>query len=590
MSKGQDKNFQTKEDSFTPKSQVSDLAFLNAKQIRETNIGLSSVIGELFEAGFGPKGSKKLMTVIQDELGWASDLNDMTSDGYTIINGANFKNPVGKILTETAKTVDSEVGDGVKTTIILVGKLLDKAQKLIDQGLHPRTIIDGYQKAWAKAVDIANSLAASIDSYDNASVRKVALTAMSNKISIKSIQQITDLVTKAAETASEKEGKNRKLDLSNIKVEKIENGLVSDSYGFDGWVIAFPMSRFEMPERMENARIAFVTKPIEAFSMGQQSKYGDFIKIDVTKKEHIDGFSVKEKEIAQRMAQKIVSSGANVVISNWNIDDAALEYFLKKGVLAFKRVLMPDLTKIHKVTGGILTDDIDELAPVFLGSSKLVFTQKLYEKTYVFFSGKEDSLASTIILRGGSKLVVDEAGRGIIDGLSAVREFYKDPRVVYGGGAFEIQVASQLKAYANQIKTKEQLAVNAFALAFEDICVLLCKNAGLDPLDVMPMLKLRHAKGEKTVGVGIRKGLDDMEKQGVLEPLRIKLQAIDSAFETAELILRIDYSMAAKPSEKAESEEPKSPEEIEKIEQKMVPKVMEKTAEGYKEPWEEGLS
>ncbi len=584
------KNFHTREDSFTPKSQISNTSPLNAKQVRDVYIGLSSVIGEMFEAEFGPKGSKKLMTVIQDELGWAPNLNDITSDGYTIIYGANLKNPIGKIITETAKTVDTEVGDGVKTTIILIGKLMQKAQKLIGEGLHPRTIIDGYQKAWAKTVEIANSLAVSIDPYDNASIRKIASTAMSNKIAQKSIKHITDLVAKATQTASEKEENGRKLDLSNIKVEKIENGLLSESYVFNGWVIEFPMSRFGMPERVENAKITFITRPIEAFSMGQLSKYENLIKIDVTKKEHIDGFSEKKKEIAQEMALKIASSGANVIISNWNIDDAALEYFSNKGISAFKRVLMPDLTKIQKVTGGILTDNIDELTPKFFGSSKLILTQKLYEKTYAFFTGKEDSLASTIILRGGSKLFVDEAYRGINDGLSAIREFYKDPRIVYGGGAFEIEIASQLKAYANQIKTKEQLAVNAFAQAFEDICAVLCKNAGMNLLDTLPMLKLSHAKGEKKIGINsARKEAGDMERQGVCDPIRVKLQAINSAFETAELILRIDYLMAAKPSETPESEEPKSPEDIDKIEQKMVPKIMEKTAENYKEPWEQGL-
>lgn len=589
VNKNQDINFQIKADSFTPNNQISNTPYLDAKQVREINFGLSSVISEMFQAGFGPKGSKKLMTVIQDELGWAPDLNDITSDGYTIINGANFKNPIGKIITETAKTIDTEVGDGVKTTILLIGRLMDRAQELIDQGLHPRTVIDGYQKARAKSIEIANAIAAPVDPFDKDIVIKVVSTAMSNKISHTALKHLTDLVVKAAQTATEKQEKALKLNLSNVKIEKIENGLLSESHGFDGWVVAYPMSRFEMPERVENAKIAFITRHIEAFSMGETSKYGNFIKIDVTKKEHIDGFSAKEKQIVQMMAQKIASSGANVVVSNWNIDDIALEYFSKQGILAFKRVLMPDLSRIQKATGGIPTDNVDELTPKFLGSSKLVFTQKIYEKTYAFFTGKEDSSTSTIMLRGGSKLIVNEAGRGISDGLCALREFYKDPRIVNGGGAFEIQVAQQLKAYANQIKTKEQLAINAFARTFEDICTILCKNAGLDPLDVMPMLKSKHAKAEKTIGIdSTKKELVDMEKQGILEPLRVKLSIINSAFETAELILRIDYLMNAKPA-KAESEEPKSPEDIEKMEQKMVPKLLEKTTEDYKEPWEQGL-
>lgn len=583
-------NLQTKGDSLTPQNALKDSAQMGTKEVREINLALSAVIGEMLEAGYGPKGSKKLMTVIRDELGWAPDLDEMTNDGLTIIDGTNFTNPIGQILTETAKAVDEEVGDGIKTVIILIGKLLGKAQKLIDSRLHPRTIIDGYQKACEKAVKIANAETSPFNVHEKASLRKIALTAMSTKISKSSVQRITDLVMEAAEIASERKEEGKKLDLANIKVEKIENGLLSESDLFRGWVVAYPMSRFEMPERIEDACIAFITRPLEAFSMGQYSKYCDFIKVDVRKKEHIQGFAEKEKEIALKMAQKIAATGANVVISNWNIDDAALEYFSKRGILAFKRILMPDLTGIQKVTGGKLTDNLDEITPEFLGSSKIVYTRKMYEKEYTFFTGKQESKAATIVLRAGSKLLVDEAARGIKDGLSAIREIYKDPRAVYGGGAFEIQVASQLRAYALEIRTKEQLAVIAFAEALEELCALLCKNAGADPYDMMPELKSRHTKGEKAIGIGpYKKALDDMEKNGVLEPIRVKLQALNSAFETAEVILRIDYSMTAKSTVEKKPEEPKTEEEIEKIEQEMIPKVMETTSDGYKQPWEKNL-
>jgi len=583
-------NLQAKGDTLTLQSAPKDTNQMGTKEVREINLALSAVIGEMLEAGYGPKGSKKLMTVVRDELGWTPDISEMTNDGLTIINGMNFTNPIGQILTETVKAVNDEVGGGIKTTIILIGKLLGKAQKLIDSGLHPRTIIDGYQKACEKAVEIANTLAVPLNVNDEASLRKIALTAMNTKISKSSVQHITDLVTEAAQIASEEKQESKKLDLANIKVEKIENGLLSESCLFCGWIVAYPMSRFEMPERIADAHIAFITRPLEAFSMGQYSKYCNFIKIDVTKKEHIQGFAEKEKEIALKMAEKIASTGANVVISNWNINNVALEYFSKRGILAFKRILMPDLTKIQKVTGGKLTDNIDEMASQFLGFSKLVYTQKMYEKEYAFFTGQEKTKAAAILLRAGSKLLVDEAARGITDGLSAIREIYKDPRAVYGGGAFEIQVASQLRAYANEIQTKEQLAIKAFAEALEEPCRLLCKNAGTDPHDMMPELKSRHAKGEKTIGIEpYTKALDDMEKLGVIEPVRVKLQALNSAFETAEVILRIDYSVIARSTGEKKPEEPKTEEEIEKIEQEMIPKVMEKTAEGYKQPWERNL-
>ena len=597
MSGGQNvrsRSLQTSGNSLIPNNALKDPAQMGTKEIREINLALSAVIGEMLEAGYGPKGSKKLMTVVRDELGWAPDLKEMTNDGLTIIDGTNFTNPIGQILTETAKAVDEEVGDGIKTAIILIGKLLGKAQKLIDSRLHPRTIIDGYQKACEKAVKIANAETSPFNVHEKASLRKIALTAMSTKISKSSVQRITDFVMEAAgiasEIASERKEEGRKLDLANIKVEKIERGLLSESDLFRGWVVAYPMSRFEMPERIEDARIAFITRPLEAFSMGQYSKYGDFIKVDVRKKEHIQGFAEKEKEIALKMAQKIAATGANVVISNWNIDDAALEYFSKRGILAFKRILMPDLIRIQKVTGGKLTDNVDEMPPEFLGFSKTVYTRKMYEKEYAFFTGKQESKAATIVLRAGSKLLVDEAARGIKDGLSAIREIYKDPRAVFGGGAFEIQVASQLRTYANGIRNKEQLAVLAFAEALEELCALLCKNAGADPNDIMPELKSRHAKGERAIGIEpYKKALDDMEKIGVLEPIRVKLQALNSAFETAEVILRIDYSMAAKSTGEKNPEEQKTEEEIEKIEQEMIPKVMETTAEGYKQPWEKNL-
>lgn len=583
-------NLETQGDSLTPQNALNDSAQMGTKETREINLALSAVIGEMLEAGYGPGGSKKLMTVVRDELGWAPDLNELTNDGLTIISGTNFTNPIGQILTETAKAVNDEVGGGIKTVIILIGKLLGKAQKLMDDGLHPRTIIDGYQKACEKAIELANTETVPFDLHDAASLRKIALTAMSSKISHSSVQHITDLVTKAAEIASEEKQEGKKLDLTNIKVEKIENGLLSESYLFGGWVVTYPMSRFEMPDRIENARVVFITRPLEAFSMGQYSKYGDFIKVDVTKKEHIEGFAEKEKEIALEMAQKIAGSGANVVISNWNIDDVALEYFSRRGILAIRRVLMPDLTGIQKVTGGKLTDNLDEITSDFLGSSKLVYTHKLYEKEYAFFTGKQESKAATMILRGGSKLIVDEVARGIKDGLSAIREIYKDPRAVCGGGAFEIEVASHLKTYANETRAKEQLAVKAFAEALEELCALLCTNAGADPHDMLPELKSRHATGEKTIGIeSYKKALDDMEKLGVLEPIRVKLQALNSAFETSEVILRIDYTLTAKSTGEKKPEEPKTEEEVEKIERDMIPKVMETMAEGYKWPWEKNL-
>jgi chaperonin GroEL (HSP60 family) len=567
-----------------------DSTQIGAKETRTSNISLATVIAEMMERGFGPKGAKKLITNVRDPLGWASDTTNLTSDGYTILNETSFKQPIGKILTETAKTVNDEVGDGVKTTIILVGKLLDQAQRLIDEGLHPRTVIDGYQKACQKLDEITDSLSVHLKVFDDALLKNIALTAMRSKIPYNSLDHVANLVVKTVNRASEENGAGRKLDLANIKIEKQVNGLLSQSYFFDGWIVAYPTSRYGMIDRVENARIAFITRPVDAFSMGDYSAKGDFVKIEVTKKEHVNAFSEKEKSIALKMAQKIAASGANVVISNWNIDEAALEYFSSKGILAFKRLLMPDLSRIQKATGGLFVERLDDLTPESLGTSKLVYIEKMNDKEYAFFKGCQNPKAASIMLRSGSAFLVDEAERGVKDALSAIKETFKDPRVVFGGGAFEVEAASQLKTYAQEIGKRDQLAINAFAKALEELCVLLCRNAGTNPLDILPEIKTRHEQGEKWVGIDpYKRNIGNMKDLNVYEPVRVKLQAINAAFETVEMLLRIDYSITAKLSGEKKPHKEKTAEEIEKLEQDMIPKVLEQTSDKYVQPWEKGL-
>lgn len=561
------------------------------KETLAGNIALASMIGELMETAFGPRGFKKIITGVRDVTGWAPLTTYITSDGATILNEIKFEHPIGKIMTDTARATDEEVGDGVKTAVILLSKLLEKSQKLIEEGLHPRTIIDGYQKAYKKTMEILDQAVIPVNLDDDNLLKKVAITAMSSKLPSDSSGYIADIVVKAVNCVLEQGGCERRIDIDNIKIEKQEGGSLLESCFIDGWVVSYPITRFDMPRCVENAKIALITRPIEAVSMGKYSKWGDSVKIIISKKEHMGAFVEEERNIARRMVEKIRSSEANVVISNWNIDDVALSLFAKAGVLACKRVLMPDLAKIVKAVGGTLVKNLDELSPETLGTSKLVFVEKLCGKEYLFLKECKNPKAVSIMLRGGTKFIVDEAERAVRDALCAIREMYKKPEVVVGGGAFEAQVASELKTYSKEIGSREQLAIEACAEAFEALCALLSKNAGLNPIDVLADIRTRHAEGERWAGVdAYKRVVSNMKDLGVYEPKRIKLQAIQSAYETAKLILRVDYSSVAKPSKREKPrEKPLTEEDVEKLERSLVPKVMETTKPEHKFPWEKGL-
>ncbi len=551
------------------------------------NIAVATVIGEFIETTFGPRGTKKIITNVRDVTGWAPDATYITSDGAIILNEMHFKHPIGKIITDTARAIEGEIGGGVKTTIILLSKILEKAQLLIAEGLHPRTIIEGYQKACKKTLEILDQVVISVDATDENLLKNVAMTAMSSKLPSDSLGYIADIVVKAVNYVVQQwRGKEKRLNIDNVKIEKQEGGSIMGSRFIAGLSVSDPMIHAHMPRRIENSKIALITRPIEAVSMGKYSKWGDSVKITITKKEQMDTFIEEERNIARKMAEKIASSGANVVISNWNIADDALSLFARAGILACKRVLMPDLSKIQKAVGGRFVENLDELSSETLGTSKLVLVEKLLDKEYLFFVGCQNPKAVSIMLHG-LKFTVDEAERAVCDALRAIEQLYKEPEVVAGGGCFEAQVALQLRQYSKEIGTREQLAIEAFAEAFEELCRVLSKNAGLNPTDALVEIRKRHAEGEKWAGIdATRRAVSNMKDLGVYEPKRIKLHAIKSACETANMILRIDGIISAKPQKK---ERTLTEDDVEKLEMSMVPKVMEATKPEYKFPWEKGL-
>lgn len=559
---------------------------------RETltsNIAMASSISEFIETAYGPRGMKKLI-VTRDPTGWAPVPIDATSDGAFILNKVEFQHPIGKMMADLSKAIDEEVDDGVKTAIIIAGKLLEKAQCLVDEGLHPMTIINGYQRARKKAIEVLEKMAISINLHDECMLKNVAMTAMSNKLPTNVHEHVASIIVKAVNHILEEGAGSNKLDIDNAKIEKQGGASLLESCFVDGFIVSYPMTRSGMPRRVKNAKIALVARPIEAVSMGDYSKWGRSVMINISKPWQMKAFTEEERGIVRRIVDKITSCGANVVICRVGIDDFALSLFAKKGILACKRVLTPEITKIERAAGGRLIWNLDELTSEALGEAELVSIEKLGGKEYLIIKGCKKLKAVSIMLRGGMKYTIDEAERAIRDGFCAIREVLRNPKVIFGSGASEAEMALRIKEYSMKVGKREQLAMRAFAEALEAIAVTLAKNCGLDPVDALIEMRMRHARGESWTGIdAYKRTIADVRDLCVYEPKAVKLQAINSAYEIAKAVLRIDYSVTAKPTREAKPRKPLEPEEVEELERRMVPRVMEATKPEYKERWEKGL-
>jgi len=526
------------------------------REAHDVNIAAAKALAEALKTSLGPRGMDKMLV---DSLG---DIT-ITGDGATILKEMEVQHPAAKMLVEVAKAQDSEVGDGTTTVVVLAGELLKKAEELLAQNIHPTTIIDGYRKTMEYVLSELEKIAIKVNPEDIETLKKVAITSIYSKSLGEYRDKIAEIAAKAVLKVAEKEVDEKgnikyKVDLDNIKVEKRKGKSIEETELIDGIVLDKEVVHPGMPKLIRNAKIAVINAPLEIEKPEMSAK------INITSPEQMKAFLDEETKVLQKMVEKIASSGANVLICQKGIDDIAQYMLKKKGIMAVRRVKESDMEKVAKATGARIVTNIDDLSPSDLGEAGLVEERIVAEEKMLFIEQCKNPKAVTILIRGASELIIDEAERALHDALSVCRNIVQTGKLVTGGGSAEIELAMRAREFANKLSGKEQLAAQKFADALEIIPTILAETSGLEPIDAIVELRALHAKGETNYGVDALKGkIDDMSKLNILDPMNVKAQAIKSATEAAIMILRIDDIIAASPKkeEKEKKEgEGKTPE------------------------------
>jgi len=517
------------------------------RDAQHASIAAARIVAESVKSSLGPKGMDKMLV---DGFGDVT----ITNDGATILDEMEVQHPSAKMLVEVAKTQDDEVGDGTTTVVLLAGELLGKGEQMLDKDVHPMIVVDGYKLAAEKALEILEDIAIKVDPMDKSMLKKVASIALATKMLSEYADEVSDFVVRAVLEVAEKDAKGYKVDIDNIKVEKKPGQSISDTTLIQGVLLDKEVVHPGMPKRVENAKIVLLNCPLEV----EKTEFD--AKLNIKNPDQMKAFLDEEEKMLRDMVDKIASAGANVAICEKGIDDVAQHFLAKKGVLAVRRVKQSDMEKLVKATGAHVVTNLEDLGSRDLGSAQLVEERKVGDDKMTFVEGCKNPKAVTVLVRGGTQRIVDEAERAIHDALCVVRDVVVNPKVVAGGGAPEAEMAKRLRAYADKFSGREQLAVQAFAEALESIPMALAENAGMDPIDTQVELRTKHGKGAIWAGVDPFKGkVADMAKQNVYEPLAVKIQLVQSASEAAGMILKIDDVIAA--SKKEMKGPPKGPEE-----------------------------
>lgn len=504
------------------------------RDAQQVNIMIAKAVADAVKSTLGPKGMDKM---IVDELG---DIT-ISNDGATILQEMSIEHPIGKMMVEIAKTQDAEVGDGTTTAVVLAGELLDKAGKLLEDSIHPTVVVKGYKMAATKCNEILDKISDKIDRTDRKELRQIALTTMTGK-SAETEVNLADLCVDAVMQVVEEQGTAITIDKDHIKVEKKEGGLLKDSELIKGVVIDKEVVHSGMPKKVENAKIALVDAALEIKETETDAE------ISINDPSQLQAFIEKEESMLKDMVEKVKKSGATVLFTQKGIDDLAQHFLAKAGILAVRRIKKSDMDQLARATGASIITRLDDLSKEDLGYAKIVQEKKIANEAMVFVEGCKNPKAVTLFLRGGSEHIIDEIERAVNDAIGTISAAIKDGRIVTGGGSVEMELSVQLRDYAKKIGGREQLAIEAFADALEIFPRTLAETAGMDPIDSLVELRARHSDSKadsKYLGVNVFKSkITDMRKEQVIEPLKVKYQAINSASEVAEMILRIDDIIA----------------------------------------------
>ena len=505
------------------------------RDAQRSNIMAAKIVAEIVRSTIGPRGMDKMLVAGMGDI-------VITNDGATIMKEMDVQNPAAKMIVEIAKTQDSEVGDGTTTAVVLAGELLAGAETLLDKDVHPNAIIDGYRDAAGKAQEILEKIAISIKPDDEARLKQVAMTSLNTKGIFGSQNRFAELAVEAVMQVTEKNNGRVKADIDLVKVMKKHGKSLEESELVNGIIIDKEVSHSQMPKSVAGAKIALLNAKLEI------EKTETDAKININKPEEMYQFIQEEEKLLRDMADQVTKTGANVLFSEKSIDDEVLSLLSKKGILTVKNVSSSDMEKLAKATGGSVVGTTRDLSKEALGYAKVVEEVKIGDDKLVYVREAKNPKAVTIMIRGGSEHVVDEAERSLHDALSVVRNAVEDGKIVAGGGSPEIELSKRLREYAIKVGGREQLAVTAFAEALESIPVAIAQNAGINPIDILVDLKSKHNNAQNLwFGVNTQTGkASDMLKMNVVEPLRVKTQVIKSAVEAVTMILRVDDVFASK--------------------------------------------
>jgi len=502
------------------------------RDAQKNNIAAAKLVAELVKTSLGPRGLDKMLV---DSLGDVT----ITNDGATILKEIDTQHPAAKMMVEISKTIDTEVGDGTTSSVVFAGALLEKAEKLLEKDVHSTIIIDGYQAASEKALELLAKLAKTVKPDDRESLIKIAKTSMQSKLVSEDSAPLSKLVVDSILKIAEKDGDKHSVDLDNLKVEKKAGGSIDDTSLVNGIVLDKEIVHSGMPTKVEEAKIALVNAALEVEKTEMSAE------IRISDPTQMQQFLEEENKMLKSMVDKIHNIGANVLICQKGIDDISQHYLSKHGVLAVRRVKESDMTKLAKATGGRISTNLDDISADDLGSAEIVQQKKVESDKWVFIEGCKNPRSVTVLIRGGSQRVVDEVDRSIHDSLMVVKDVVEKPSIVAGGGSPEAYLAAELNEWASSSEGREQLAIKQYAEAFESIPLTIAENAGMDPIDTIITLRANQSNGKQTVGINAKESkIGDMFRLDIVEPLVVKEQIIKSATEVACMILRIDDVIA----------------------------------------------
>ena len=503
------------------------------RDAQKNNIMAAKIISEIVKSSLGPRGMDKMLV---DGMGDVT----ITNDGATILKELDIQHPAAKMMVEISKTTDQEVGDGTTSSVILAGSLLEKAEELISKDVHPTIIVDGYRKALVKSLKLLANVSIKVKQSDRDCLIKVSNTSMLTKLVGKESNFLSGIVVDALLQVSEKDGEDYKVDLDNVKVEKKSGRSIKDTSLIQGIVLDKEVAHSGMPKSIKNAKIALLNSALEI----EKPEFD--AKINISDPNQMKSFMDEENRVLKNMVDKIADAGANILICQKGIDDIAQHYLAKANILAVRRVKQSDMEKLTKATGGRMVANIEEITKSDLGNAGLVEERAVEEDKWVFIEKAKNPKAVTLLIRGGTQRIVDEADRSIHDALMVVKDVIEKPEIVAGGGAPEAYISFELGKWSNKLSGREQLAVKKFADALEAIPVTLAENAGLDPIDIKVELKSALSKGDTQSGIGVLEGgIRNMADLNVFEPTAVKEQIIKSATEVACMIIRIDDVIAS---------------------------------------------